>query len=353
MPRSGGVADLRWYEIEPCYVFHPWNAYEDGDGRIVLDVARYPELWRETANDFDTASRTASRSTRRAAARRRSGSTSAPIEFPRVDDRRGGARHRYGYTVAAVGGANEGFRGLLKYDFQKGGSVEHDFGPGCATGEGVFVPAGASAGEDEGFVLSFVYDAATNGSELVILDAHDFAKPPIAEVALPQRVPFGFHGNWVATTERSARCSEAADRAGRCERFGSLAPHAPARGLLPWPLLRLHLWLAAAVRRSPAAARRAAARRHREGRARAHRAHRGRDRHDRAGQGGRGAAAHPGHRRAHPRRAGRRGRGGPAAGRDRARAARLAGPPRPRRRSREAHVELRFAGIELGAPRSS
>ena len=79
-----------------------------------------------------------------------------------------------------MGGADEGFRGLLKYDFQQGGSVEHDFGPGCATGEGVFVPAGAKAGEDEGYVLSFVYDGSTNGSKFVILDAHDFAKKPIA-----------------------------------------------------------------------------------------------------------------------------------------------------------------------------
>jgi carotenoid cleavage dioxygenase len=119
------------------------------------------------------------------------------IEFPRVDARRSGAPNRYGYTVAALGGADDGFRGLLKYDFQKGGCVEHDFGAGCATGEGVFVPAGPSAAEDEGFVLSFVYDERTNASRLVILDAQDFGRAPVAEVALPQRVPFGFHGNWV------------------------------------------------------------------------------------------------------------------------------------------------------------
>jgi len=46
-------------------------------------------------------------------------------------------------------------------------------------------------------VLSFLYDEATDSSKLVILDAHDFAKKPVAEIALPQRVPFGFHGNWV------------------------------------------------------------------------------------------------------------------------------------------------------------
>jgi carotenoid cleavage dioxygenase-like enzyme len=31
-----------------------------------------------------------------------------------------------------------------------------------------------------------------------VLDAHDFTAEPIATVHLPQRVPFGFHGNWVA-----------------------------------------------------------------------------------------------------------------------------------------------------------
>jgi carotenoid cleavage dioxygenase len=197
MPRDGDVSQLRWIEIEPCYVFHPWNAYETADGRIVLDVARYPELWRASSESFDTA--TAHRFTIDPAA----GSVKEEplderaIEFPRVDDRRSGAANRYGYTVAALGGADGGFRGLLKYDFQKGGCVEHDFGAGCASGEGVFVPAGPSAAEDEGFVLSFVYDERTNASRLVILDAQDFGRAPVAEVALPQRVPFGFHGNWV------------------------------------------------------------------------------------------------------------------------------------------------------------
>jgi carotenoid cleavage dioxygenase-like enzyme len=195
MPRTGNAAALRWFEIEPCYVFHPWNAYEAADGSIVLDVARYPELWRDTANSFDTASAHRFHFDPRSGNAKEESLDDRAIEFPRIDDRLAGSRHRYGYTVAALAGADAGFRGLIKYDFQSGARVEHDFGAGSATGEGVFVPAGR--GEDEGYLLSFVYDEARNGSRLVILDAHDFAKKPLAEITLPQRVPFGFHGNWI------------------------------------------------------------------------------------------------------------------------------------------------------------
>ena len=40
-------------------------------------------------------------------------------------------------------------------------------------------------------------DAGRDGSDLVILDATDFGGRPVATVALPQRVPFGFHGTWL------------------------------------------------------------------------------------------------------------------------------------------------------------
>jgi hypothetical protein len=31
-----------------------------------------------------------------------------------------------------------------------------------------------------------------------VIDAQNFAAPPVARVELPQRVPFGFHGNFIA-----------------------------------------------------------------------------------------------------------------------------------------------------------
>ena len=33
--------------------------------------------------------------------------------------------------------------------------------------------------------------------KLIILDAENFSDKPIAEILLPQRVPFGAHGSWL------------------------------------------------------------------------------------------------------------------------------------------------------------
>src|SRR5437763_902892 len=44
MPREGSADQIRWFEIAPCYVFHPMNAYDE-ENRIILDVARYERLW--------------------------------------------------------------------------------------------------------------------------------------------------------------------------------------------------------------------------------------------------------------------------------------------------------------------
>ena len=47
-------------------------------------------------------------------------------------------------------------------------------------------------------IVGYVYDPARDGSDLVIIDASDFAGDPVARIKLPHRVPYGFHGNWIA-----------------------------------------------------------------------------------------------------------------------------------------------------------
>ncbi|HEV7887566.1 MAG TPA: carotenoid oxygenase family protein [Acidimicrobiales bacterium] len=199
MPRNGTGADVRWVDVEPCYVFHPLNAYDDGD-RIVVDVVRHPTMFATDRHGPSGQNPTLDRWTVDLAAGKvlEERLSDHAQEFPRVDDRRAGRRHRYGYgTYFGTDENGLGLGGLLKHDLVAGTSQVHDFGPGTSSSEGVFVAASDTAGEDEGWVLSVVYDQADNSSRLAVLDATDFAAPPVATVQLPQRVPFGFHGSWV------------------------------------------------------------------------------------------------------------------------------------------------------------
>ena len=120
-----------------------------------------------------------------------------------VGARLAGRRHRYGYSVAVpelagLGGGVGGPGGtLLGYDLGAGTVTEHHFGAGCTPSEFVFVPAGPDAAENEGWLMGYVHDGATDTSSLQILDATDVAAPPVARVELGHRVPQGFHGNWM------------------------------------------------------------------------------------------------------------------------------------------------------------
>ena len=76
-------------------------------------------------------------------------------------------------------------------------SEAHEFGAGRGGAEPVVVPKADATAEDDCWILTVVYDATTDTSELCILDGKDLGGPEVARIALPQRVPFGFHGNWV------------------------------------------------------------------------------------------------------------------------------------------------------------
>ena len=195
MPRGGSNIDVRWFEVEPCYVFHPLNAWDDGDA-VGVDVVRYRELWRKDSQGFEPATLHRWRLDLATGRASEQALDDRPIEFPRVDERRVGLPHRFGWAVASPTSVVEP-RSLVKYDLASGKVEAHEFGAGFAPGEGVFVPASGRAGEDEGFVLAYVYDASRDGSELVILDAASFGGRPVARIRLPQRVPFGFHGAWL------------------------------------------------------------------------------------------------------------------------------------------------------------
>jgi carotenoid cleavage dioxygenase-like enzyme len=205
LPLDGSPDDVRWFEAPSCYVFHTLNAFDDrGDGAggaardaVVVDVVRHPRMFATTLNGPDEGAPVLERWTLDLATGTLATETldDRPQEFPRHDERRTGRRHRYGYGATAAPGFRHG--PALKHDLDAGTTEVHEYGPGRVTLEPVFVPRSDESGEDDGWVMSYVYDATTDRSDVVVLDARDFTGDPVATVHLPVRVPFGFHGSWI------------------------------------------------------------------------------------------------------------------------------------------------------------
>jgi carotenoid cleavage dioxygenase len=86
----------------------------------------------------------------------------------------------------------------LKHDLKTGERKVFDHGAGRAAGEPVFVAKENSEAEDAGYLMTFVHDQGKDAAEFVVMDAEDFDRGYVARVKLPQRIPFGFHGNWAS-----------------------------------------------------------------------------------------------------------------------------------------------------------
>jgi carotenoid cleavage dioxygenase-like enzyme len=209
LPRNGSVDQVRWFSGDPCYVFHPMNAFDTPDGKVVCDMMKYPVAplfpspdGRPVTNEppaaklvrwtFDPKGKTDS-------------FTETPLddhlgEFPRLDERFTGLSYRHGYFQAGeVTNASRGRDvrdGLAHIDHQSG-TVDTwwpTVGDYCS--EPVFVPRKADAEEGDGFLLSVIFRADTQCSDLAVFNARNLKDGPLALAHLSHRVPAGFHGNW-------------------------------------------------------------------------------------------------------------------------------------------------------------
>jgi carotenoid cleavage dioxygenase len=207
LPRTAGSDAIRWYDIEPCFVFHPLNAYEQqtGDGTsIVLDVVRHPRMFATSSVPGEGTSTldrwTIDLSSGKVAQDRLDDHHQ---EFPRHDERVEGLPHRYGYAIglSTAGGTDDptergpNFDTLLKHDLHAGRTTTRIFDPATTLGEFTFVPHATDSAEDDGVLMGYVHDARTDRSDLLLLDAKTL--DTVAAIHLPVRVPGGFHGNWL------------------------------------------------------------------------------------------------------------------------------------------------------------
>ncbi len=212
VPRTGpnayDASAIVWCDVEPCYVFHPLNAYEDANGRIVVDLCRYERMMdTDRLGPFVETMATLDRWTIDPTTRK---VTEARIddrvhEFPRHDPRVATMPHRFGYTAGIIAlGTDQrpafDHTAIYKTDVTTGEVLTHEFGPSKGGAEPIFIPKDGSTAEDDGWILSMVHDRSSNRSELHIVDAAAFTDPAVAIITMPQRVPLGFHGNWCPDT---------------------------------------------------------------------------------------------------------------------------------------------------------
>lgn len=202
LPKEGSNADVIWCDVDPCFAFHPCNAFEQEDGSITMDLCVHDSMFAESTQGPDS-NRTPFERWHIDPVQKlvsRKVIDSDPQEFPRLNETLLGRPYRYAYTMALPAGfdsADPQQSCIYKHDLEAGTREVHDFGKGNVPGEFIFTPKAGAKSEDNGWMMGYISNLETGQSALVILDAANFSGEPQATIHIPYRIPSGFHGNWV------------------------------------------------------------------------------------------------------------------------------------------------------------
>ncbi|MCF7985415.1 MAG: carotenoid oxygenase family protein [Thiohalocapsa sp.] len=202
IPRAGGEARL--IDAVPGFVFHIAQGFDQADGTLALDLARFEDY--PAFDDLETLFRSAE-----------TGHDSLPrLERLIIDPRSGrcethrwsergaelpttvpgalGEPRRFVWSLGAP--ATRGcpyFTALQRLDTETGMLAVRDFGRDLV-GEPIVVGTGGGSDGAARWVLGIVHRSASAKTELLVLRADDFTD--VAAIELPHALPPGFHGCW-------------------------------------------------------------------------------------------------------------------------------------------------------------
>ena len=199
------VQPIHVFEEEPCYVFHYPNGFRS-DGRYIVDAMRMTAF--PTSEDVKRVMESNSPTrplyaypTRfvldpGSGAVRRTQLSDHPMELPSINPNYRGLPYRFIWGIAnrpnvAASGT---LHGIGKLDAESGEMTYHDFSPHF-TGEPLFVPRSGSNSEDDGYLLSMIFDVEEERTKLAVLKADSLET--VAVLALPHATRLGFHGTFV------------------------------------------------------------------------------------------------------------------------------------------------------------
>jgi len=217
IPRHGQPAELRWFEFSPCFLYHVVNAWEEGD-EVVMVACRYlpAQLPDGSIDEHTTAHMIAHLMMNARLWRYRMNMKTGTgteecldpvhnVEFPSYNSSLTGRHTRWAYLVDHDPKILR-WTGLRKYDTDSGECVGawSDGHEHCWYSEPWFAPADNPRSEDHGYVVSYVWNDRERTQQLQVFNALDLSRGPLARIAIPHRIPSGFHACWVKPVQIAA-----------------------------------------------------------------------------------------------------------------------------------------------------
>ncbi|XP_009804285.1 carotenoid 9,10(9',10')-cleavage dioxygenase 1-like isoform X1 [Nicotiana sylvestris] len=236
MPRYGDANSIKWFEVEPCCVFHIINCFEDND-EVVVRACRarqsvipgpnsrvnHFEKWLKGRSSKDeriefTKESTFPRvcewrlnmKTGEVREKKNLSGDEFAMEFPLINEKFTGFRNKFAYlqvveSTEISGSGFTRFGGVAKLHFEEKRipteeedeliKAEYHMLPQNTFCSGAsFVPKPGGVDEDDGSIITFTHNENENISQVYIVDAKKFTNEPVAIITLPSRVPYGFHG---------------------------------------------------------------------------------------------------------------------------------------------------------------
>ena len=209
--KKDDIRQRRVFELPAQFVFHVGNAYERADGSIALSyvAARDDEFLVHSALALvaghvggPTGSALQSAVLDMKSGRASVESMGDVVEFPRMDPRRIGTPARFLASAAnwkAFPGRGVAlFHGVQLRDLQTGRLDRFDYGERMVVEEHIVVPKPGASGERDAWLVGTTFDAGRQVTIVNVIDAAHVSAGPIAQAALPYKLPLGFHGNFTA-----------------------------------------------------------------------------------------------------------------------------------------------------------
>src|SRR5690606_16983403 len=221
--------DIRWFKRDNCFASHVVNAWQEGTKvHFIVPEAKnnmfpfFPDVHGAPFNGMEAMSKL-TRWTVDMASNGEEFDDSTPLtetasECPRIDDRFTGVKNRYPWGLEMdmsrpcelKGGSAGGFllNCLFLKDLETGDEQHWWCGPGSSVQEPCFIPRSPDAPEGDGWIVQVCNRLAEHRSDLLIFDALDIEKGPLATVNIPIRLRFGLHGNFARSEDIGLKAGE-------------------------------------------------------------------------------------------------------------------------------------------------